>query len=118
MVRSNRAVQLFSIVLIAMFALMPLISAQAAVPSNNPANDFFKKYTADIKEFFVRLADYRNNNNLTVTVLFFILVFMVIGSIIEVIPLFAKRKPIFKSFLSLVITTLSVFLIPKEILAL
>ncbi|MEK6908869.1 MAG: hypothetical protein AABX23_02350 [Nanoarchaeota archaeon] len=116
MVRFNRAFQLFSIFLVLVLIASPLISAQQS--STNSINEFFRSITADAKEFFLRLTDYRNNDNLTITVLFFILVFMVIGSIINVIPLFAKRDVFTRTILSLIITTLSVMLIPPEILRL
>ncbi|MGV8130821.1 MAG: hypothetical protein ACP5N7_01840 [Candidatus Pacearchaeota archaeon] len=102
-----------SFVFLSIFAFV--VSAQTT--STGP-NAFFRSVTADAKEFFVRLADYRNNNNLTVTVLLSFLVFMIIGSIVNIIPLFAKRDWLPRTLISLVITALSVMLIPREILAL
>lgn len=104
-----------SLVFLSLFAFV--VSAQTT--SSGP-NAFFRSITADLKEFFVRFADYRNpdNNNLTVTVLLSFLVFMVIGSIVNIIPLFAKRGWLPRTLISLVVTALSVMLIPREILAL
>jgi hypothetical protein len=90
-----------------------IVSAQSRTP-----NEFFKSVTADAKEFFLRLADYRNNDNLTVTVLLSLLVFMVMASLVNVIPLFSKQNIAIRGGIAVIITILSVMLIPRELLAL
>lgn len=122
MVKIRSSIQLLVVLLIFVSLFAPLISAQELIGppaprGDNALNEFFEGLGQDLKGWFSNFLEFKTNNKL-ITVLLYFLVFMVIASIVNMMPLFNKRNWFFQGVVAVVVTTLSMILIPYEVLRL
>ena len=90
-----------------------VLSFFATIVSANAFTDGIGKFSEVVKD---PLLDFTANENLFVKTLFFFLVFLIIVTILGIMPLFEEARLI-KVLVALIITTLSVYFLPTELVS-